>query len=179
MKTLSIFLLLWTFLFAGCNTSNDDIPVIEVVKLCVNDDDTNYYNKLDELPVLTIGDELTIELNLRGSKLDLSHFAVQEGKEEILQNNEPDTKLFSFVLDFNENEISNTISSPEEGTLAFKDGVHRASLRVTATVMNIAEGTVSILFYLSSKGHTEANKMEINLTLANNAVPTTKLKESI
>jgi hypothetical protein len=63
-KWLFLFLL---FLFAGCDISNDDMPTIEIVKIYVNEEeDINYCNKIDELPDLTVGDELIIELDLKG-----------------------------------------------------------------------------------------------------------------
>ncbi|KAA6328900.1 hypothetical protein EZS27_022250, partial [termite gut metagenome] len=159
-KWLFLFL---PFLFAGCDTSNDDMPTIEIVKLYVNDEDINYCNKIDELPVLAVGDELVIELNLKGKKVDLSRFLLKEGKEELLPDGkESEKKLFSFAIELNEEVISNTISKPEEGMLAFKDGVRRANLKIKVTITDIVN-EAAILFYLSSKGNSETVKTEINL----------------
>ncbi|KAA6334626.1 hypothetical protein EZS27_017072 [termite gut metagenome] len=176
MKTQLLLVLLSAFLFAGCDISNDDMPTIEIVKLYVNDDETNYFDKTDKLPVLAVGDELTIELDLKGKKVDLSRFAIQEGRESLQENEKPDDKLFAIDIEFNENDVSNTISKPEEGTLAFKDGVQRANLKIKATITDIAD-SAAILVYLSSKGHSEAAKMEIDLKLLNNETPTILITE--
>jgi hypothetical protein len=162
------------FLFAGCDISNDDMPTIEIVKLYVNDEDINYCNKIDELPVLTVGDELIIELDLRAKKVDLSRFLIQEGKELLPEERESEKKMFSFSIEHNEEVISNTISKPEEGMLAFKDGVHRAIVEIKVTITDVVN-EAAILFYLSSKGHAQTIKTGINLKLWNSDTPTIKI----
>ncbi|KAA6321349.1 hypothetical protein EZS27_028990 [termite gut metagenome] len=77
MKKLLFVFLVLNFLFSACKTSEDDIPVIEMVSLYVNDSKTNYRDKTEDLPVLAIGDELTIELKLTGRKMGLSRFLIQ------------------------------------------------------------------------------------------------------
>ncbi|KAA6351031.1 hypothetical protein EZS27_001594 [termite gut metagenome] len=174
MKKLLLLALLPALLFAGCDVSSDDMPTINIVKFYVNDDQTNYFDKTDKLPVLAVGDELTIELALEG-KVDLSRFAVQEGREPM-DDEEQEDKLFAINIEFNENEVSNTISKPEEGTLAFKDGVRRANLKIKTTITDIAD-SAAILFYLSSKGHSEAAKTEIALKLLNSDTPSIVITE--
>jgi hypothetical protein len=174
MKKLLLLALLPALLFAGCDVSSDDTPTINIVKFYVNDDQTNYFDKTDKLPVLAVGDELTIELALEG-KVDLSRFAVQEGREPM-DDEEQEDKLFAINIEFNENEVSNTISKPEEGTLAFKDGVRRANLKIKTTITDIAD-SAAILFYLSSKGHSEAAKTEIALKLLNSDTPSIVITE--
>ncbi|KAA6345807.1 hypothetical protein EZS27_006654 [termite gut metagenome] len=171
-KWLFLFL---PFLFAGCDTSNDDMPTIEIVKLYVNDEDINYRNKIDKLPDLTVGDELIIELDLRGKKVDLSRFLVQEGKELLPEERESGI-FFSFAIGFNEEVISNTISKPEEGMLAFKDGIRRTNLEIKVTITDVVN-EAAILFYLSSKGHAETVKTGISLKLSNSDTPTIKITE--
>ncbi|KAA6318434.1 hypothetical protein EZS27_031556 [termite gut metagenome] len=176
MKKQLLLVLLSAFLFVGCDISNDDMPTIEIVKLYVNDDETNYFDKIDKLPVLAVGDELSIELDLKGKKVDLSRFAIQEGRESLQEGEEPKDKLFTISVEFNEDEVSNTISKPEEGTLAFKDGIGSANLKIKATITDVAD-SAAILFYLSSKGHSEAAKTEIALKLLNNDTPTILITE--
>jgi hypothetical protein len=172
-KWLFLFL---PFLFAGCDTSNNDMPTIEIIKLNVNDQDIDYRNKIDELPVLAVGDELVIELDLRGKKVDLSRFLIKEKKELLLEEKESEKKWFSFFIKFNEEDISNTISKPEEGTLAFKNGIRRANLEIKITITDVID-EAAILFYLSSKGHSETVKTGINLKLSNSNTPAIKITE--
>jgi hypothetical protein len=140
------------------------------------EEDINYCNKIDELPVLTVGDELIIELDLRGKKIDLSRFLIQEGKDPLPEERESEKKLFSFSIEFDEEVISNTISKPEDGMLAFKDGIHRVNLEIKVTITDVVN-EAAILFYLSSKGHSETVKTGINLELLNSDTPTIKITE--
>jgi hypothetical protein len=163
MKKRQLLALLPAFLFVtGCDVSTGSMPTITIVAVCVNGDQTNYSDRTDKLPTLSVGDELTVELALEGNG-DLSRFAVQEGREP-LQGEEEQGELFAFTIEFNYEEVSNTISKPEEGTLAFKDGVRKANLTIKIVVTDVANDA-AILFYLSSKGHSEAAKTGIILNL--------------
>jgi hypothetical protein len=177
-KVLFLFLVL-NFLFSACKTSEDDIPVIEIASLYVNDNETNYRDKIEDLPVLAIGDELTIDLKLTGKKMGLSRFVIQERKaisQELNEEEKSKMNLFSMDIEYNENEVSNALGKPEEGTLAFKDEVYTATVKVKFTIIAIAE-EAAVLFYLSGNGNNEAVKMELNLQLSNNSIPTIEITE--
>jgi hypothetical protein len=183
MKKLLFLFLVSDFLFSACKTSEDDIPVIEIVSLYVNDNETNYRDKIEDLPVLAIGDELKIDLKLTGKKMGLSRFVIQEKKaisQEMNGEKESEINLFSMDIEYSKNEVSNALGNPEEGTLAFKDEVYKTTVKVKFTIIAIAK-EAAIVFYLSSKGNgsNEATKMELNLQLSNNSIPTIEITEFI
>ncbi|KAA6321350.1 hypothetical protein EZS27_028991 [termite gut metagenome] len=79
--------------------------------------------------------------------------------------------LFSIDIEYSAKEVSNALSKPEEGLLAFNDGVFKTTVKVKLTVRSIAKET-AVLFYLSPKGDgsNAATKMELNLRLSNHSI---------
>ncbi len=156
MKKLLIFLL--PLLWMGCSDSVDS-PVIEVKGLYIESDNAaeankNYADAMDELPVLSVGDFVKVNLLLDGNGSELKSFLLKSDENV-------DTQLY-----FEHTEVSDeeNLTNPEHGQLRFSDGVDKARLMVKATVTAAdSEGNAKLIFYLSSKAECDGAQEEIEL----------------
>lgn len=166
MKKRVLFLLP---LFLGACSKSENSPVITIEKLFVDarqdgdadedageadDEKENYANRMDEIPVLKVGDKVDAFLSLDGNGAELKTFKLQSADEVEAK------------LDYNNNEVSNegNLTDADKGQLRFKDGVTKAKVLVHATVDHVDKnGDVKLSFYLSSKAECDGAQEEIDL----------------
>lgn len=152
MKKRVLFLLP---LFLGACSNSEESPVITIDKLLVNDDkEVNYANRMDELPVLKVGDKIDALLSLDGNGSELKTFKLQN-------DDEVKTEL---LYEKTEVTTEGNLTDEQKGQLRFKDGVTVSRVLVHATVDRVDKnGDVKLIFYLSSKAECEGAQEEIDL----------------
>lgn len=152
MKKRVLFLLP---LFLGACSNSEESPVITIDKLLVNDDkEVNYANRMDELPVLKVGDKIDALLSLDGNGSELKTFKLQN-------DDEVKTEL---LYEKTEVTTEGNLTDEQKGQLRFKDGVTVSRVLVHATVDRVDKnGDVKLVFYLSSKAECEGAQEEIDL----------------
>lgn len=151
MKKILLFLL--PLLWVACSDNNAS-PIIEVKKLYINDGDTNYANKMDELPTLKKGDKVSVALILDGNGSDLKSFQLQKFGDVS-------TQILYQHSDVTDDE---NLTDEGKGHLRFSDGVNETEVMVNATVTEVDEkGDVKLSFYLSSKSECDGAQEEIDL----------------
>lgn len=152
MKKRVLFLLP---LFLGACSNSEESPVITIDKLLVNDDkEVNYANRMDELPVLKVGDKIDALLSLDGNGSELKTFKLQN--DDVVK-----TEL---LYEKTEVTTEGNLTDEQKGQLRFKDGVTVSRVLVHATVDRVDKnGDVKLIFYLSSKAECEGAQEEIDL----------------
>lgn len=161
MKKLLISFLSFLLLTACAN--NHPSPVIEITKVYVNDDEeddneVNYAKALESIPMLSVGDQVDITLQLSGSGADLKTF-------QLNADQEVNTNLL-----YSDQDVSTTqgLTDVENGRLRFVDGVESTELTVKALVKAVKKGEeTKLFFYLSSKAESEGAECEVILRTEN------------
>lgn len=142
MKNLfSLFICI--LFFAGCSDGDADEPVIEIKTIYLNDNsDKNY--AVFTLPVLHVGDELSISMKLNGNGKDLKSFFV------VLDENQAATLL---NMAYAEDEVSSdpNFTDPKSGKLGFTDNVETTDIVVKVKITSINEEENSLSFYLNTE----------------------------
>lgn len=167
MKKKVLFLLP---LFLGACSNSEESPIITIDQLLVNDNkEVNYANRMDELPVLKVGDKIDALLALDGNGSELKTFTLQNGDEVKVK-----TEL---LYEKTEVTTEGNLTDEEKGQLRFKDGVTVSRILVHATVEHVDKnGDVKLIFYLSSKAECEGAQEEINLKTKDDAEEIVKFK---
>lgn len=150
-----VLLLFCSVLLLSCSTDDkSETPILNLVGIFVNDDKTNYARYLDDLPSLSVGDEVDISFYLNGNGNYLRTF--------VLKNENPtiNTSLFFYVDD-----VSDELTEINNGLLAFKD-IEETNVAVKAKVVSFSEEDACLSFFLSSKAiDCEGATFKLNLTL--------------
>ncbi|WP_455593261.1 DUF5035 family protein [Bacteroides sp.] len=157
MKKLLAFVLPLSLL-AAC-TSSVPSPVIEVTGLYLNDDETDYAQRMGEIPLLKVDDEMDIQLRLDGNGEELNTFLVDTSEV----NKEKVTIAFDEIP---EETLSKDkeFTDKENGKLGFKDGVSQTVVGVKAKVCKVTPEGVTFRFYLFSKpAESEGAKYELKV----------------
>lgn len=158
-------LLAWVLLLllAACADSTSS-PVIELTKCFVNDDGIDYAKRMETLPSLQKGDEVTLLLKLDGRGEELNTFLVKEKKEE----EQMETMKITFVGP-SEDQLSEDkeFTDQAKGKLGFTDGVNQIQFEIKAKVIQVVNQEVTLLLYLFSKpADCEGAKLELKLKMA-------------
>lgn len=158
MKKLLAFLFSLSLLTA-C-TDSVPSPIIEMARLYLNDDNrVDYAQRMGELPLLKVDDEIDIRLKLDGNGEDLNTFLVDTSEV----NKEKVTIAFNMIQ---EETLSKDkeFTDKENGKLGFKDGVSQIVVGVKAKVCKVTPEGVTLRFYLFSKpAESEGAKYELKV----------------
>ncbi|MCD7902135.1 MAG: DUF5035 family protein [Bacteroides sp.] len=138
MKKVFVLCFFFIFLF-GCSTDDSDTPILKLIGVYVNDDDTNYAKYPERLPPLSVSDEVDISFSLNGNGNYLRTFVMRNENSNIT------TTMFFYVDD-----VSDELTDIENGLLAFKD-IEETNVAIKAIVTSLSEEDPSLSFFLSSK----------------------------
>lgn len=144
MKELLAFVLPLSLLTACADSAPS--PVIEVTGIYVNEDNTDYAQRLSELPSLSVDDEMDIHLRLDGNGEYLNTF--------LVDTSEVNKEKIAIAFDgLAEETLSKDkeFTDKENGKLGFKDGISQTVVGVKAKVRKITPEGVTFRFYLFSK----------------------------
>lgn len=138
---------LWLPLLFACSESATD-PVISITGVYLNEDESDYSRRMNSLPALNVGDEVTVSLKLDAKGEGLYTYLIQEVKEK-----EANAILAINFEEVPEEDLSENkeFTDKASGLLGFKDGVDLATLKVKAKVNRLTADEVAINMYLFSK----------------------------
>ena len=155
MKIKYFFIVIILFLCACDNTTES--PQIAVEQLYLNGDKTNNLASFkDEMPALSVNDELEIALYLDGMGAELQTFKLEK-------DDELETELY-----YRQSIVTSegNLTDKEKGRLRFADGVMQTFIMINAVVKEVEDdNTVKLSFYLSSKAECESAQQELTLRL--------------
>ncbi|NDV65056.1 DUF5035 family protein [Bacteroides sp. 224] len=134
-----LILILFSILLYGCSEAEAETPILELTGVYTNESDTNYANTLDQLPTLSVGDEIDISFYLNGNGNNLRSFVLKNNNSAIK------TKFF-----FYGDDISDDFSDLTNGVVGFVD-IPETEIAVKATILEVTEENPVLSFYLSSK----------------------------
>lgn len=153
---IKYFFILLPLLLAACGNTSES-PKIAVEKLYLNGDrDHNLAGSKDEMPALSVNDELEIALSLDGMGAELKTFKLE--KDDELETE----------LSYRQNVVTSegNLTDEKKGRLRFADGVMHTLILVNAVVKEVEDdNTVRLCFYLSSKAECESAQQELYLQL--------------
>lgn len=158
MKKRVLFLLP---LFLSACSDGGESPVITIEKLYVSAESDgeeplreDYANRMNELPVLKVGDKVDAFLALDGKGSELKTFKLQNDDQMAVE------------LLYEKTEVSTegNLTDEQNGQLRFKDGVTNTKVLVHAIIDHVDQnGNVQLSFYLSSKAECEGAQQVIDL----------------
>ncbi|MCD8078884.1 MAG: DUF5035 domain-containing protein [Bacteroides sp.] len=152
MNKILLILSLFTVIgLSGCTDSDaDDTPLISVLGIYLNDDDTDYAYDPEELPVLTRNDVLTLIMQLDGKGAELKSFyaSLVEGEDGDLSH-----VVRVIISDYEEDHVTDdsNFTNPEDGRVGFVDGVTKSQVTAQVKIRTSQENEAEVGFYLSSR----------------------------
>lgn len=135
-KTLA--LLFVALLLLGCSDSQSDTPLLKLVNVYIGEDETNYAESLEQLPVLSLGDEVDLTFQLDGNGHYLKTFVVVN-----------DNSSLATEVRYVDKDVSEELSEEFEGV--FFNDIYKTQVEVKATVVRLREESPTLSFFLSSK----------------------------
>ncbi len=152
MNKILLILSLFTITgLSGCTDSDvDDTPLISVLRIYLNEGETDYSYNSEELPVLTQDDVLTVVMRLdgKGAELKSFHASLVGGEGEEMNN-----VIRVTIVDYDEDDVADdsNLAKPQDGWVGFVDGVTKSEITTQVKVYTSEQMEAEVGFYLFSR----------------------------
>lgn len=158
-KVFFIWYLILPFCFLSCTEEKADAPIIRLIGVSVNLGEViEESDEMVELPLLEVGDQLDILLELDGNGSDLNSLNVKSDEEGSV-------KFVFWPEDYTAIEEDKNFTDYSKGYIGFKDGVTHFLLSVKATVLR-ADDDMKICFHLSNRAKSQGGLLELEFGTA-------------
>lgn len=152
MKKNLLTFLFSVLLFTSCLPDNAVSPVIDVKSCMVNG------KNIIGCPAVKAGDQLELQLELKGNGSDLKTFQAKANKQAM--NLE--------LADYEKQNVSKDKNFTDVSAckISFVDGVMHSTVKVKAVVQSAQSDTLKLNFYLSAKADCEGTSLELDMQKA-------------
>lgn len=149
MKKNLLMVLFGTFMLSSCSSDLAVSPAIDIEKYSING------VAVQGSPLVKVGDELELQLDLKGNGSDLKTFQAKANK----------TEMNLILTNYEKQNVSQdkNFTDVTACKISFVDGVMHSSVTVKAKVQSVQEDMLKLNFYLSAKADCEGSTLELDL----------------